>query len=37
MCVSEAVKGKHNIKADRLSKDKAEMLKFGDGSDQFTN
>merc|ERR1719482_2043443 len=37
LCVTEAVKGKHNIKGSRLAKEKQDLMKFGDGSDQFTN
>lgn len=37
MCVTESVKGKLNIKGSRLAQEKADLMKFGDGSDQFTN
>jgi len=35
MCVSQPVKGKHQIRGDR-TKEMQELMKFSDGSDQFT-
>lgn len=35
MCVSEPIKGKFNLKGDRVKKDYAAFQQFGDGSDQF--
>ena len=35
MCVSEPIKGKFNLKGDRVQKDYAAFQQFGDGSDQF--
>ena len=34
MCVSTPIAGYHRIKGDRISGMKAELMKFGDGSDQ---
>ena len=34
MCVSQPISGKHNIKGDRMSGMKADLMKFSDGSDQ---
>lgn len=35
MCVSQPIEGKHNIKGDKVADMKKDLLKFGDGSDQF--
>ena len=37
MCVTQPVKGKHNIKGDKTRELAAAMRQFGDGSDQFMN
>ena len=34
MCVSQPISGRHNIKGDRMSGMKADLMKFSDGSDQ---
>ena len=34
MCVTQAIAGSHKIKGDRAAAIKAEMTKWGDGSDQ---
>lgn len=37
MCVSQPIAGHHRIKGDRINSMKAELMKFGDGSDQRLN
>ena len=37
MCVSQPIEGKHKIKGDKVANLNKDLLKFGDGSDQFVS